>query len=160
MHWSSGGSLSVRWFDLVRGGVGRGNVVEGLKSAWRKLRAGKPGRRFQDYHRSRKQDSGSSGGRALWLAAGVVLLVAGLVLLLIPGPGIPLVALGAGLIARESLLVARFVDALELWLRRVLSWAQRFWSSSPTWAKVLATVAAVLVVGALSAGAYELTVGF
>ena len=134
--------------------------MEGLKSAWRELRTGKPGRRFQDYYRSRAQRRGTGGRRALWLVLGAGLLVVGLVLLVIPGPGIPLVALGAGLIARESLLMARFLDTVELWIRDALSWARRFWSASPIWTKVLATVVALLIVGALTAGAYEITIGF
>jgi hypothetical protein len=37
--------------------------------------------------------------------------------------------------------------------------SRKAWGRSPAWAKVLITLAAVAVVGALSAGAYELTLG-
>ena len=95
----------------------------------------------------------------LWLALGAALSLAGVILMLIPGPGIPVLLLGAGLVAQESLWVARILDALEVRIRGAVGWARRKWSGSPAWAKVLVTVAAVVVAGALSAGAYQLTLG-
>src|SRR5690349_45740 len=92
--------------------------VEKLRAEWRKLRAGTPGRRFQDQHRRRKAQRSSSTARVVWIAIGVALLLAGVFLMLVPGPGIPLFVLGAALIGQESLFVARRMDATELWLRK------------------------------------------
>ena len=53
------------------------------------------------------------------MTAGVSLVVVGLVLVPAPGPGWLVVFAGAGLLAQESLALARSLDAMEL---RVRSW--------------------------------------
>ena len=47
-----------------------------------------------------------------------MLVIVGIAFLVLPGPGIPPLILGAALIAGESLTVARGLDAVELRLRR------------------------------------------
>jgi hypothetical protein len=90
---------------------------------------------------------------------GSALVLAGVALMFIPGPGIPLLALGAALTAQQSARVARALDAFELWLRKVLRRSRSLWVGFPSWAKVLVAIAAIMIVGALSAGAYQLTLG-
>jgi hypothetical protein len=133
--------------------------LDKLKAQWKKLRAGSPGRRFQDHHRRREAERTSSMSRVVWIAIGAALLLVGVFLMLVPGPGIPVFVLGAALIGQESLFVARRMDGAELWLREAFRKLRSAWARSPAWAKVLVTVAAVVIVGALSAGAYELTLG-
>ena len=48
------------------------------------------------------------------MALGVALLLGGLILMVVPGPGIPVLLLGAALIAQESARVARMMDKLEV----------------------------------------------
>jgi hypothetical protein len=48
--------------------------------------------------------------------------MAGLVMLVIPGPGLLVMIVGLGFFAEESLWLARWLDAMELWLRR--TWAR------------------------------------
>lgn len=91
-----------------------------LKRHWTQFKRSRPGRRFQD-HYDRK--SGSRGG-ALWrcgvIAGGALLCLVGLFFMAVPGPGIPILALGAVLIAQQSEGTARLLDRSELALRKML----------------------------------------
>ena len=96
-------------------------MIERLKTSWRELRHGKPGRRFRDRYDRRRSHSRHAGGRK-WsmIVGGVLIVLAGIVLLPLPGPGMLVVALGALLVAEESLSMARALDWLELKGRRLL----------------------------------------
>jgi hypothetical protein len=93
---------------------------EFLRRQWEQFRKSRPGQRFQDYYERKK---GSRGG-ALWSCAaillGALLCLVGLFFMAVPGPGIPILALGAVLIAQQSLGTARFLDRIELKLRRLV----------------------------------------
>lgn len=65
-------------------------------------------------------------------AAGAVILFAGLVMLITPGPGWLTIFLGAAILAEESLIMARALDRLELWVRAMtrslrLRWQRARW---------------------------------
>ncbi len=85
-----------------------------LREIWNSLRVSDPGRRFQDRHRRIRSRRGQRASRSV-IGAGLVLV--GMVLLFLPGPGMLLLLAGAGLIGGESLTVARLLDRLELQLR-------------------------------------------
>jgi hypothetical protein len=85
----------------------------------KQLLRGTPGRRFRALHRSRRRRHAAL--KALSIATGVFLILVGVVLLPTPGPGLLAAALGAGLIAGESLAFARALDRLELRLRSLLA---------------------------------------
>ena len=76
-----------------------------------------PGRRFQE--RYRRKSRTERGRVARWAAifAGIGLTVVGLFFLAVPGPGIPILALGLALIAQESAAMARLLDRAEVRLR-------------------------------------------
>lgn len=88
-----------------------------LGKAWRELKRGHPGRRFQ----SRYERRASPGGARKWLliAAGALLMLLGVIFLPLPGPGLLIIAAGALLVAGESLSAARALDWLERKARRV-----------------------------------------
>ena len=95
-------------------------MLAALKRHWQQFKRSRPGRRFQD-HYDRK--SGSRGGM-LWrcaaIACGALLCLVGLFFIAVPGPGIPILALGAVLMAQQSEGTARFLDRTELSLRKIL----------------------------------------
>jgi hypothetical protein len=97
-------------------------LIARLKAGWRELRQGKPGRRFRDRYERRRQHSRHPGKRR-WsvIVAGVLIALAGVVLLPLPGPGIPVVLLGALLVAEESRAMARGLDALEVRARALIA---------------------------------------
>jgi hypothetical protein len=95
------------------------SFVESLKHNWRELADGTPGKRFQNRY-EKKQREGQRRGRTLKLVAAALLIAAGVVLLVIPGPGSVLIVLGAALLAEESASVARALDWTEMRIRRLL----------------------------------------
>lgn len=120
-----------------------------LKRRWRELRAGEPGRRFQDGYRRRHARSAQRGRRIALLGAGAVLVLAGLFLLPAPGPGTVVLVLGAGLMAEESLAAARVLDWVELRVRGAAEWGLAAWRR----AGIPAKAAIVLLTAAAAGGA-------
>ena len=90
-------------------------MIERLKAGWRELRRGEPGRRFRDRHERRRLERPHGGARK-WsaIAVGALIMLAGIVLLPLPGPGLVVIAAGALLIAEESRTAARTLDQIEL----------------------------------------------
>lgn len=92
-----------------------------LRSAWRGFRDAEPGTRFEQQHESNQKSRKSRRwARPVWILLGVVVVLIGFVALPAPGPGMLVIAGGAALLARESLLVARLLDGLEVRIRRLL----------------------------------------
>jgi hypothetical protein len=99
--------------------------MERLRKAWRDLKSGPPGRRFQSrYERARKRGRGTLR-KWLVMVAGTLLLLAGVVFLPLPGPGILIIAAGGLLMAECSQSVARAMDWVELRIRSLSSSLQR-----------------------------------
>lgn len=88
---------------------------------WLRLKAGTAGARFEArYRRRRATCSGASGlARVLYVLIGVLVMAAGVVMLVAPGPGWATFFLGLGLLGGEFLIIARFMDRLEVRLRAV-----------------------------------------
>jgi hypothetical protein len=86
---------------------------------WRTLRDGTPGRRFYDFHHARNERRGEGWAleRIVTLVLGTVLLLGGLAIGWLPGPGGVIGVLGAALLGAESLRVAKLMDRIELRLR-------------------------------------------
>ena len=97
-------------------------MIERLKAGWRELRRSEPGRRFRDRYERRRRHGRHSGARK-WsvIVAGALIVLAGIVLLPLPGPGMLVVAAGALLMAEESRAMAAALDSLELRLRRLIA---------------------------------------
>lgn len=94
-------------------------MLERFKKEWRSLRDGKPGERFQARYRRHRASRPLKIVRVLMFLGGLVLFVAGLFFMVVPGPGIPIAAIGAALVANESLLTARALDRLEVRARKI-----------------------------------------
>jgi hypothetical protein len=77
-----------------------------------------PGRRFQERYRRKHAEKGSAWKRCALVCAGILLTVVGVFFLAVPGPGIPILAVGLALIAQESATMARWLDRSELKMRR------------------------------------------
>jgi putative transmembrane protein PGPGW len=77
-----------------------------------------PGRRFQERYRRRARSERGRVARCAAVLAGIGLTIVGLFFLAVPGPGIPILAVGLALIAQESVVAARFLDRAEIRLRR------------------------------------------
>src|ERR1041384_2910549 len=73
-------------------------VIESMKNNWRELTRGTPGKRFQERYEKKRRSGQSGVARTLKLTAAILLIAAGIVLLVIPGPGSVLIVLGAALL--------------------------------------------------------------
>jgi len=92
-----------------------------LKQRWRRFLAAPSGTRFQAHYRRQHAHRGLVRTMVA-IGAGLLLIALGIVLLVLPGPGLLIGAIGAALLAGESLLVARALDwidrqATRLWRR-------------------------------------------
>jgi UPF0716 family protein affecting phage T7 exclusion len=95
-------------------------MLRRLESAWRELKQGRPGSRFQQRHERLRRRAGARPLRKWgFISAGALIVLAGVVLLPLPGPGLLVIAAGALLIAEESRAAARALVWLERAARRL-----------------------------------------
>jgi hypothetical protein len=131
-------------------------VFGALKRQWRELRKAPAGRRFQQrYERNRHARDGKLAWRIVQITVAILLIVAGIIFCFIPGPGLPLIFIGGGLLANHSLAVARFLDWSELRIRRMARWAKQWWLHASTFARYAVVLVAALLAGGTGYGAYE-----
>jgi hypothetical protein len=128
-------------------------MLASLKKGWRGLRRGRPGHRFQERYQRNRQTKGSKSvtHRFVMPLVGVILVIAGIVLCVFPGPGIPLIILGASFLAERSRTIARSMDWSELKIRQGIKWALLWWRKASLPARC---VALVLITGVSAVGAY------
>ena len=119
----------------------------GIKATWHRLKEGSPGSRFQDEYRAHEGNRRGKWGRVLWMGVGVVIVAVGIVGLPAPGPGFLVIAIGAALLARESLVVARATDWVELRLRQALKWARAWWKDAALAARAAVALCALALAG-------------
>jgi uncharacterized membrane protein YbaN (DUF454 family) len=93
---------------------------------WRRFRDDAPGARFKNYHR-RLHDHGSRPLRVLGILCGAVLVVAGIAMCFLPGPGAITILLGLALFGGESRRLAGWLDRVEPALRRKAKATSRWW---------------------------------
>lgn len=133
-------------------------MLGNFKRQWRTFRRGRPGERFQKRYessrRARKQQS--LGRRLIQPLAALVMLAIGVVLTFIPGPAVVFYFAGAGLLAGESLWLARTLDWSELRLREAYRWSSHWWHRASMVGKSAVVFVCVCVVGAMGFGAYQI----
>lgn len=101
-------------------------MFEDTRSTWKTFASRTPGTRFRARYRRRSERPVGALRKYAVIGVGFVVMVVGAALLVLPGPGILLLLIGAGLVAEESLIAARILDRIELWIaRRVQRWRQR-----------------------------------
>ena len=89
-----------------------------VKRQWQHFVSMPSGRRFQPRHRLRRPQGGSLWRKALIVGFGGLVMLACVVMLVMPGPGVLAMILGAALIAEESLIAARLLDRLDRFFTR------------------------------------------
>jgi hypothetical protein len=128
-------------------------MIARMRSYWSALRRGRPGTRFQDFHRYRQEQKKGSGPavRVLLLALGVILVVAGPVAGLVPGPGGILVFLfGLALLAAELLVVARWLDWCEPRVRKAWMRIKHAWTRAALATRIAISIAGATLVAMLA----------
>jgi hypothetical protein len=107
-------------------------MLDRLKRHLHHFRHAEPGERFERLYREEERDRKSPAVRVLLIAVALVVIAGGVVLMPLPGPGILIVAVGAGFLAMQSLAVARLLDRLEPKLRAAWTWLKRRFSGRRT----------------------------
>jgi uncharacterized protein (TIGR02611 family) len=128
-----------------------------LKKQWREINGGKPGRRFQELHCRRQLSRGSPRRRQVAIGVAGCVLVGGIVMMPLPGPGFPIVLVGAALLARESSRAARALDWLELKCRNYTARGLKAWGAASLPLKIAIFLMATLSLGAAAWAVSSLT---
>ena len=132
------------------------SMFEQLEQHWREFTESKPGQRFKERYRRRRQDEqGHIVWRIFLITLGAVIAVGSLVLAPLPGPGWATVFIGLMILAGELLPAARFLDWLEVWLRKLGRLIHKIWRDSVP-GKIAVILMAALCVAALIYAVYLL----
>jgi uncharacterized membrane protein HdeD (DUF308 family) len=128
-----------------------------VKTEWKHFRHDAPGQRFRN-HRERMKDKPGSHSLVA-IVIGVLLVVGGIVLLFIPGPGSLLIVFGFALIASHSKKLSGMMDRTEPKLRRIGRRGMRRWKAMPGRAKLSVILALGMLAVAAGLGAWKYVVG-
>ena len=131
-------------------------MLKSLKQSWHRFQADSPGRRFKQQFRRWRESGRTRLPKVLFIAAGVLLIAIGILLLFIPGPGLATILLGALLLAQQSWPLARALDRTEVRLRNRLMRGWRSWRAFSKAQKILLVILAFFVVGAAGIAAFKL----
>jgi uncharacterized protein (TIGR02611 family) len=131
-------------------------MFEQLQEHWREFRESKPGQRFKDrYRRRRQHEQGHILWRIFLITLGAVIALGSLLLAPLPGPGWGTVFIGLMILAGELLPAARFLDWLEVWLRKLGRYVREIWRSS-VWGKIAVILVSALCVAGVAYAVYHL----
>jgi len=129
-------------------------MFEQLRQNWREFTESKPGQRFKDrYHRRRQDEQSHIIWRIFLITLGAVIALGSLVLAPLPGPGWATVFIGLMILGGEVLPAARFLDWLEIWLRKLGRFIHKIWQASVL-GKITVSLVAALCVAAVAYVAY------
>lgn len=123
-------------------------AIETVKSYWEDFKAGAPGERFEAFYERRREERSGAWKGVVYVVLGLGLVAVGAVLLVMPGPGLLVVALGLAIIAGESRIMARGLDVTEVKMRA----AWQGWKKLRPHQQVLSLAAGTLVL--LGAGVW------
>lgn len=129
-----------------------------LTKHWHDFKASEPGRRFLDFYEQRQEDreNGQTWRRVLYIGLGLILTVAGIVFLGMPGPGLLVIGLGLGLIAGEFESMARALDRLEIWLRKMAAAILQVWKRLKPYQQGFIILIGLVVLGVAAYVAWEI----
>ena len=133
--------------------------MQKLKARWNAFRREPAGRRFVNQYLRNRRGGGFRPAVVLHIGLGLLLLVAGGILCVIPGPGIPVLAAGAVMVGGEIRPVARFLDWLELQLRKFVRMVRRDWRAASVPLRGLMLLGVLAAVGAAGYGAAKIVLG-
>lgn len=127
-----------------------------LRRELRLLRDAPAGRRFQRRHDrmlARKEPAWKHRAR---LAGSALVVVAGVVMLAFPGPGLLVIILGLAMLGGEFAWVAERMDQTELLLRRWWASARHAWSRAGWIARTVIVLGATIAVGGLGVAVWRI----
>jgi hypothetical protein len=90
------------------------------REQWKQFSEIPSGQRFIARYRARRSQPGGLLRKGLIVAAGLLLMLAGLAMIVLPGPGLLTMIIGAAFIAEESRVAARVLDRIDRWASRMM----------------------------------------
>ena len=131
------------------------------RRTWREFSNGQPGHRFQRQYRRRQETTNGllDPKNLLYLGGGIAIIIIGVLLAPIPGPGGIIGFVGLAMVGSIFLPVARALDWGELRARRILLWAGDLWQVLPPGLQVVLGLLMVLFAVAVGYFAYQLVAG-
>lgn len=129
-------------------------MFDGLKKEWKSFSEAKPGERFKQHQEHLKEKS--RWELVLRVVLGLVLFAAGVVMLVVPGPGLLGMALGLAMFAGQSRFIATWLDRGEVKARELWGKGKRWWLASTPGIKVLMVALAVVVAASAALVMYRL----
>jgi|SRR5699024_6246273 len=124
-------------------------MFEGLKKTVQQIRQYPPGERFVRHYQKRQAKRSHLFYKVLFMSGGFLVVLIGFFLLAFPGPGILTIIIGLGLIAQESILVARLLDWLEIHVRRWIVNAKEKWYKASLFSKTIFFILLTIVLALL-----------
>lgn len=133
-------------------------MFKSLQKTWHHFRDAEPGKRFLLHYRRHQAGSRSKLATAGYLALGVVMVAAGVLGLIIPGPGLLGIALGFAVLAQESEKASKALDRLELWIRHQVAAFRKWWGKASLLSRILVTAVGCIIgfAGAAAVGYFFL----
>lgn len=124
-------------------------MLESLRTQWKHLKEGEPGRRFCYLYdrRQKKGDDQSALRRYAPIALGILLVVGGAAIGWLPGPGGFVAVLGLGILATRFRFLARALDWTEL---RLIGLWRHAWTRRSTPGRVVVVAVALVIVGGVA----------
>lgn len=103
-------------------------VYDSIRCDFRDLKGAPPGRRFREFCKRKKAESGKRNSlKYATVIVAIILIVVGLAIGWLPGPGGFLAIVGAALLTPYFPGVAILMDKIEIYLRRLIA---HFWPSN------------------------------
>lgn len=98
-----------------------------LKECWNRLKNGETGTRFRDFYvfRKRRRSRGVTVWRIVKVSIAFALIVGGLLIGWLPGPGGFIALIGIGILVQEFRWVAKICDGVEKVLMPCWKWLRR-----------------------------------
>lgn len=104
-------------------------IPAALHELWADAHRGSPGHRFQAWYRRTHTARNRRHwfGRVLKIFAGLLAIAIGILEIVFPGPAFVFLLIGGGLLATESMIIARSMDWAELHVRRWWRTGRHYW---------------------------------
>jgi hypothetical protein len=135
-------------------------MFETIQDNFRQFKAGEPGHRFRNFYDYRQQQRrpGLSPARILTIFLSVLLVLVGVAIGWLPGPGGFVAIIGLALLAQEFRPVAAMLDWVEPKFRFVWSGLVGIWRHMSLASRVVAALVIVLMSVSAGYAAYSLLV--
>jgi hypothetical protein len=126
-------------------------MFKDLQKTWHHFRDAEPGKRFLLHYRRHKSGKRSKAAAIGYMLLGVVLVAAGVLGLIVPGPGLLGIALGVAVLAQESEKASKLLDRIEVWIRKQVGAFRRWWGRASLFSRILVTAVACIIGFAVAA---------